>query len=215
VVGGLSYATILQNAQTATQFANLITRDPVTNQIVSISQTNTNLFKTEVAGLDADVKYAYDVTDADRISLLANGTYFARYLTQNSDGSWTSQIDKGLTSVGGVISRFRGNATLEYQRSSLLNISMTQNFQKRYHDVPGNITGAPRYVSAYETVDAQATFLGLKNLKFTLGGKNIFNKNPPYANYASSANNFIGGYDVTYGDPRGSFVYGKVVYSFH
>jgi iron complex outermembrane receptor protein len=215
VVGGLSYATILQNAQTATQFADLITRDPVTNQIISISQTNTNLFKTEVAGLDADVKYAYDVTDADRISLLANGTYFARYLTQNSDGSWTSQIDKGLTSVGGVISRFRGTATLEYQRSSLWNISMTQNFQKRYHDVPGNITGAPRYVSAYETVDAQATFLGLKSFKFTLGGKNIFNKNPPYANYASSANNFIGGYDAIYGDPRGSFIYGKVVYSFH
>jgi iron complex outermembrane receptor protein len=217
VVGGLSYATILQNAQTATEFASLITRNPTTNQIISISQTNTNLFKSEVSGLDSDLKYAYDMTDADRISLLVDGTYLQRYLAQNSDGSWTEQLDKGLNNVavGGVISRFRGIATIEYQRLSSWNISLSQNFQKRYHDVPGDISGAQRYVSAYETVDAQASFVGIKNFTFTLGGKNIFNKNPPYANYAASANNFIGGYDVSYGDPRGSFVYGRVVYSFH
>ena len=58
--GGLSYATILQNAQTATEFASLITRDPTTNQIISISQTNANLFKSEVSGLDADLKYSID-----------------------------------------------------------------------------------------------------------------------------------------------------------
>jgi iron complex outermembrane receptor protein len=92
---------------------------------------------------------------------------------------------------------------------------MTGNFQKRYHDSAGNITGETRFVSAYETLDAQASYIGLPNFTFTLGGKNILNKNPPYANYAASANNFIGGYDVSYGDPRGSFVYLRAVYSFH
>jgi iron complex outermembrane recepter protein len=213
VFGGLGYPFILQNAQTATQYAYLINRDPVTQQIISISQTNANLFRTEVAGIDGDVKYAWDVTTQDRIDVLANATYFDRYLTQNADLSWTSQIDKGLTSVGGVISRFKGIGTLGYERNSLFNVSMTGNYQKRYHDVPGNITGAQRYVSAYETVDAQASYIGLKNLTFTLGGKNIFDKHPPYANYAASANNFIGGYDVSYGDPRGSFVYLRVEYS--
>jgi iron complex outermembrane receptor protein len=215
VVGGLGYPFILQNAATATQFASLINRDPVTNQIISISQTNANLFKSNVSGLDSDIRYRIDVTDADRITLLANGTYFYRYVTQNADGSWTEQLDKGLTSVGGVVSRFRGIGTLEYERASLYNVSLTGNFQKRYHDSPSNITNVSRYVSAYETLDAQATYLGLPNFRFTLGGKNILNKNPPYANYAASANNFIGGYDVSYGDPRGSFIYGRVVYSFH
>ena len=215
VVGGLGYPFILQNATTATQYANLIKRDPVTNQIISISQTNANLFKANVSGLDSDIRYRFDVTDADRITVLANGTYFYRYVTQNANGSWTEQLDKGLTSVGGVVSRFRGIGTLEYERASLFNISLTGNFQKRYHDSPSNISNVSRYVSAYETLDAQATYLGLPNFRFTLGGKNILNKNPPYANYAASANNFIGGYDVSYGDPRGSFVYGRVVYSFH
>jgi iron complex outermembrane receptor protein len=193
----------------------LVTRDPVTNQIISISQTNANLFKSNVSGLDSDVRYRFDVTDMDRIVLLANSTYFYRFVSQNPDGSWTSDLDKGLTSVGGVISRFRGSSTLEYQRSNLFNMSLTGNFQKRYHDSAGNITGARRYVSAYETLDAQASYIGLQNFTFTLGGRNILNKNPPYANYAASANNFIGGYDVSYGDPLGSFVYGRVVYSFH
>jgi len=215
VVGGLPYSFILQNAATANQYASLVTRDPVTNQIISISQTNANLFKSNVSGLDSDVRYRFDVTDLDRIVLLANSTYFYRFVSQNPDGSWTGDLDKGLTSVGGVISRFRGSSTLEYQRSNLFNVSLTGNFQKRYHDSAGNITGARRYVSAYETLDAQASYIGLKNFTFTLGGRNILNKNPPYANYAASANNFIGGYDVSYGDPLGSFIYGRVVYSFH
>jgi iron complex outermembrane recepter protein len=215
VVGGLGYPFILQNAQTATEFASLINRDPTTGQIISISQTNANLFKSNVSGLDTDIRYRFDVTDADRITLLANGTYFYRYVSQNPDGSWTSDVDKGLTSVGGVISRFRGVGTLLYERASLFNVSMTGNFQKRYHDSASNITDVSRFVSAYETVDAQASYIGLRNFTFTLGGKNIFDKNPPYANYAASANNFIGGYDVSYGDPRGSFIYLRVQYSLH
>ena len=215
VVGGLGYPFILQNAATATQYANLINRDPVTNQIISISQTNANLFKSNVSGLDSDVRYRFDVTDQDRLTLLANSTYFYRYVSQNADGSWTGDLDKGLTSVGGVISRFRGSSTLEYLHNSLFKMSLTGNFQKRYHDSPGNISGASRFVSAYETLDAQASYIGLPNFTFTLGGLNILNKNPPYANYAASANNFIGGYDISYGNPLGSFIYGKVVYSFH
>jgi iron complex outermembrane receptor protein len=214
VVGGLGYPFILQNAQTATEFASLIKRDPVTNQIISISQTNANLFKSNVSGLDSDMRYRLALTDADSLYFLTNATYFYRYVSQNPDGSWTGDLDKGLTSVGGVISRFRGTSTIEYERASLFNVSMTGNFQKRYHDSPGNISGVQRYVSAYETLDAQASYIGMPNFTFTLGGKNILNKNPPYANYAASANNFIGGYDVAYGDPRGSFIYGRAVYSF-
>jgi iron complex outermembrane receptor protein len=150
----------------------------------------------------------------DRITFLLNGTYFYRYVSQNPDGSWSSQLDQGLTAGGGVVSRFRATGTLEYERASLFNISLTPNFQKRYHDAASNFTGVNRFVSAYETLDAQASFLGLKNFVFTLGGRNILNKNPPYANYAATANNFIGGYDVSYGDPAGSFIYGRVVYSF-
>ena len=215
VGGGLNYATILQNAQTATQFASLITRNAA-GDIVSISQTNANLFKSAVSGLDIDLKYGFRVGNLGRVTLLGNGTYFYKYDSQNADGTWTGQLDKGLAPVaaalGGVISRWRYNATVAYEMDSW-NVSISQNFQKKYHDVPSSITQVPRDVSAYDTIDAQASYLGLKSFKLTVGAKNLFDKIPPYANYAASANNFIGGYDLSYGDPRGRFVYASVSYS--
>jgi len=211
VVGGLNYATILQNAQTATQFANLITRNAA-GQIVAISQTNANLFKSAVSGLDIDLKYGFRVGNAGRITVLGNGTYFYKYDSQNPDGTYTPQLDRGLTSIGGVISRWRYSATALYETDAW-NFSVTQYFQKKYHDVPSSITQVPRDVSAYDIIDAQASFLGLKSLKVTLGVRNLFDKKPPYANYAASVNNFIGGYDISYGDPRGRFLYAGVGYS--
>src|SRR5882757_8333515 len=212
VVGGLPVATILQNAASATQFASLITRDANGN-IVFISQTNANLFKVNVSGLDIDLRYAFDIGDFGRITLVGDGTYFYKFATQNPNGSWTGQVDKGLTTVDGIISRWRHNLSLIYDIGDW-DASLTQHFQKKYHDSAGNITGATREVGVYDTFDGQLSYHLAKAWTFTLGVINIANAAPPYANYAASANNFVGGYDLTYGDPRGRFVYGRVGFQF-
>jgi len=215
VVGGLGYAAILQNAQTATQFANLISRDAAGN-IVAISQTNANLFETQVSGVDVDLRYSIPVSDFGTLMLNGNGSYFYKYDAQNADGSWTGQLDKGLNNIsnGGIVSRFRYNTTAVFEAHTW-NVSVTQNYQKRYHDAPSSISLTPRYVSAYDTVDAQASYTGLKSFNFTVGVRNLFDKVPPYANYASSTNNFVGGYDISYGDPLLRFVYARVKYTLH
>jgi iron complex outermembrane recepter protein len=46
-----------------------------------------------------------------------------------------------------------------------------------------------------------------------VGARNLFNRAPPYANYGGTANNFVGGYDLGYGDPLGRFVYLTAQYS--
>ena len=112
---------------------------------------------------------------------------------------------------GGVISRWRFNNTLSYHIGGF-DVAFTQNYQKRYHDAPSNISAQARYVGQYQTFDLQASYSLEKNWIFTLGVINLFNTNPPYANYAATANNFIGGYDISYSDPRGSFLYGRVTY---
>jgi iron complex outermembrane recepter protein len=215
VVGGLPVATILQNAASATQFASLITRDANGN-IVFISQTNANLFKENVSGTDVNLRYAFNIGDYGRISVLGNGTYYYKFATQNPDGSWTGQIDKGLTTVSGVISRWRHSASLVYDIGPF-DASITQHFQKGYHDANGSILGvnAKRNVGVYDTFDAQASYHLTPQWTFTMGMINVTDTNPPYANYASSANNFVGGYDLSYGDPRGRFVYGRVGFQFH
>jgi iron complex outermembrane receptor protein len=212
VVGGLPVATILQNAASATQFSSLITRDANGN-IVFISQTNANLFKQNVSGMDIDLKYAFDIGDYGRISILGDGTYYYKFATQNPDGSWTSQLDKGLTTVSGVRSRWRHSLSLVYDIGPW-DASLTQHYQKRYHDSAASVTGATRYVGQYDTVDGQVSYHMNKAWTFTAGVINIGDTAPPYANYASSANNFVGGYDLSYGDPRGRFVYGRVAFQF-
>jgi iron complex outermembrane receptor protein len=92
-------------------------------------------------------------------------------------------------------------------------LSLTQNFQKRYHDSASSVTDEFRYVNAYDTIDGQLYFTGVKDMKLTLGVRNLFNAVPPYANYAATTNNFIGGYDVSYGDPLQRFVYLRAQYS--
>jgi iron complex outermembrane recepter protein len=212
VVGGLPVATILQNAASATQFADLITRDANGN-IVFISQTNANLFKVNVTGTDADFKYAFDIGDYGRLSFLVDGTYYYKYATQNPNGSWTGQIDKGLTTVSGVISRWRHTASMVYSIGNW-DASIIEHYQKRYHDSASNVTGATRDVGSYDTLDLQASYHLLKSWTLTAGVINIADTDPPYANYAASANNFVGGYDLSYGDPRGRFVYGRVAFQF-
>jgi len=211
-VGGLSTATILQNAQTATQFASFITRDADGN-IVSISQTNANLFKTYVSGVDLNLRYAVPVGPGQVFSVL-DGSYTYKFANQNSNGTWTSQLNFGLPTVSGIHLRWRHTFTLGYQTPDWA-VSMTQHFQEGYHDGASSVTGVFRQVSPYDTFDVQASYSGLHSFQFTLGAQNVANRIPPYANYASSANNFIGGYDISYGDPRGRFVYGTVSYTLH
>lgn len=208
-VGGLPYTTILASAANENEFASFITRDAAGN-ITAVQQTNANLFKTDVSGLDADLRYAFDLPEG-RVSLLANGTYYYRYVIQNANGTYTSQLDQGIDTVG-FVSRFRYLATAIYDINDF-NLSVTQNFQKKYHDGPSDITGVNREVSAYDTVDAQVNWTGLNHFKLTLGARNIFDKNPPYTNYGSSVNNFVGGYDLSYGNPVGRFVYVSATYS--
>jgi iron complex outermembrane receptor protein len=212
VVGGLPVSVILQNAASATQFASLITRDANGN-IVFISQTNANLFKTNVSGTDVDFKYAFDIGDYGRISFLLDGTYYYKFAEQNPDGSWTGEIDKGISTEPGVISRWRHTASLVYSIGNW-DASLIEHFQKKYHDSAGNITGATRMVGAYDTLDTQLSYHLNKAWTFTAGVINIADTAPPYANYAASANNFVGGYDLSYGDPRGRFIYGRVGFQF-
>ncbi len=211
--GGLPYNVILANAANATEFASYVTRDSSGN-IVFISQTNANLFKTYVSGLDINLEYDYPLGPG-YVQLQGNGSYYYTYNDQQFNGTWISQINQGDAQVavdGGVIVRWRHTLTLGYVAPSW-QISATQNYQEPYLDAPSTITQTPRYVSAYDTLDMQGSYTGLEHFDFTLGVKNLFNHNPPYTNYGSITNNFVGGYDLSYGVPYGRYVYATISYT--
>jgi iron complex outermembrane receptor protein len=95
---------------------------------------------------------------------------------------------------------------------------VAQNFQKSYHDVPNadpdpNAVPQSRRVGSYLTYDAQASYTGFDRLKLTLGVRNLFDRDPPYANSGGQIS-FQSGYDPEYADPRGRFIYFRASYAF-
>jgi iron complex outermembrane receptor protein len=100
-----------------------------------------------------------------------------------------------------------------------VNVSFAQRYQPGYNDLPGTFEDPsdpafkPRRVAAYITYDAQAAWQYNKALLLTLGVRNLTDIDPPYSN-AGGQTAFQSGYDPTYGDPRGRFVYGRVNYKF-
>jgi len=219
VVGGLGSTYILSNAARTLQYAQFVNRGAADGNaagvgpIESIVQTNSNLFKTQVAGIDVDANYRLRLDNGNRFSFRLSGTYMGKYDVQGADGTYTSSLDQALNASGGVVLRWKHNASLTWDKGPYA-VSLLQNYQKGYTDVVGNLAPAgsmPPKVDAYQTFDLQLAYAGIKNTKLTLGVKNMFDRDPPYTNLTS---NFLGGYDVSYADPRGRFIYASATYTY-
>lgn len=217
VLGGLNFATILANADNATRFSNFLIRGaPDGNAsglgpILSVIQTNANLFKVKLSGYDVNLVGRPDIGAAHHLTLRLDGTYMWQYIRQNFDGSYSNNMDTEIPAGGGVTPKWRHVASATYDRGPWM-LSVQQNFQDSYNDITGNQVGAvPRHVGVYETYDAQARFSGIRNLQLTLGVKNFTDRDPPYTN---GGGQFAAGYDIAYADVRGRFIYGSVKFMF-
>ena len=219
VVGGLGSTYILANAERTTQYARFINRGAADGNaagvgpIESIIQTNSNLFKTQVAGVDVDAMYRLRLGERNRVNLRLSGTYMSKYDVQTADGGYTSSLDQALNASGGVVLRWKHNASVTWENGAYA-ATLMQNYQKRYTDALANLApaGTPaRKVKAYQTFDTQLAYSGFKNTKLALGVKNMFDRDPPYTNLTS---NFLGGYDVSYADPRGRYIYVTATYTY-
>ncbi len=215
---GLSTATILSDP---VRYANLITRGaPDGNAsgagpILGISQALTNLGKTNVSGVDVDWLGRVYNTPGDKVTLRLDGTYFTRYDTQNLDGSYTKAINNPATSgLGiGVVLRWRHVASVSWDHGPFA-ATFQHNYQVGYADLNTSLQPASvptRHVGSYTTLDTQVAYNGIKNAKFAIGVKNLADRDPPYTNYGAG---FVGGYDLSYADVRGRFVYGSASYKF-
>ena len=213
---GVPIATILGDPVT---YASYILRGPPDGNasgagpILGIQQALTNLGKTNVEGVDVDVKARVLNIDNNKLTLRLNGTYMSKHESQNLNGSFTNAINNPSALNIGVILRWRHTASATYERGPWV-ASVVQNYQVEYNDLRTSLQAAsvvPRYVAPYETYDTQVSYLGFKSLRLVLGVKNILDRDPPYTNYGGG---FVGSYDLSYTDVRGRFVYGTLAYTF-
>ena len=215
---GLTTATILGDP---VRYASYIVRGPSDGNasgvgpITGILLSLTNLGKSIVSGIDLDLKGRVMNGEFGKLTLRMNGTYVSKYDQQNLDGSYTSSINNPAAStVGiGVVLRWRHTASATWESGPWL-ATLAQNYQVGYRDLRTSLQAAtvtPRNVGSYQTLDAQAGYTGIKDMKFTLGVKNLLDKNPPYTNYGAG---FVGSYDLSYTDVRGRFAYVTAAYTF-
>ena len=219
VIGGIGATAILADVTSVTRFSNLVTRGAPSNglpgPIISIDQHNQNLDKIHIQGIDIDFKTRVVTNTIGKYTFSLNGTYFTRYDSQNPDRSYTGLVADANAQtplLGSVIPRWKHIASVSWDYGPW-NALVAQNFQSAYNDLASTITGDTRRVGVYETFDLQGSYTGIKGLTLTAGIKNVFDKDPPYSNVGGQVF-FQAGYDASYADVRGRFIYGNVRYAF-
>jgi iron complex outermembrane recepter protein len=216
ITTGIPIATILGNLDL---YGSLVTRgapDPnfpdLPGRIATIDQRYINLGAVHVQGVDIEAHARSPVMDWGRLSFNLNGTYYLRYDNQNTDGTWTGTVGTAFGSVNtGIIPRWKHYASLTWDKGPW-SATLAQTFQDSYTDWSPDLDGNLRTVGTMSLWDLQGSYTGFKNLKLTLGVKNLFDRDPPISN---QQNTFILGFDPSYYDPRARFVYASVTYKFY
>jgi iron complex outermembrane receptor protein len=215
IVNGIAPPVVLGDLN---QFGGLVTRGPedpnfpgLPGRIQLIDQTYINLGAIRIQGVDIDARYRAPVQPWGRVSFSLSGTYYLRYDAQNPDGSYTGAVGTALgTVVTGIVPRWKHYATATWEQGPW-SATIAQTYQTSYTDQQPDLDGNPRTVGSMSIWDLQGTYSGFKNWKFALGVKNLFDRDPPKSNQQTT---FILGFDPSYYDPRGRFVYTTVSYSF-
>ena len=211
----LSSTFILENEAI---YQDRVTRGP-SGEIIAIDQRLENTGKVALRGVDFDLRGSLN-TDVGRVGLNWVATYMDKWKSQNPDGTWSNDLGETSGSVAGYIPRLRHSTTLTWE-SGAWGVAATYNWQSGATDQCGNLLQddfgncAPqdlRRAGSYETIDAQVKWTGIKNVALTLGARNLLDRDPPYVNASGGA--FQSGYDPTYVDPRGRFVYLTATYKF-
>ena len=181
---------------------------------------NTGTMKSQ--GLDFDIRYRENLGPG-RLDIGLNSTYYIKF-DQSTPGAGTShKVGTIVDPLGnplissttnrdgvGVVLRYKQYLTGTWTQGAWAT-TLGNQYATGYGggvDLDGNFT----HNGSMSIWDLQVAWTGIKNLNLTLGGRNIFDKQPPF--YVPVSNQFQVGYDPSQYDPRGRFVYLTGTYKF-
>jgi iron complex outermembrane receptor protein len=203
-------------------YTGLVTRD-ANNNITQIITKNVNVGAITTAGVDFDVKWQSLKSSMGQFNAELNGTWIQKYDEQTIDGSTQHSVGRttdengnpiNAITNGGIILRWKAELTGGWNYGPF-GVNVTDNMQSSYWDAPpfNSADGVtPRRVGAFSTWDLQGQYTGFKNLTWRLGVRNIGDRKPPRV--TTNGTYFQAGYDPTYYDPHGRFVYTSASYTF-
>lgn len=199
-------------------YANLV----VLNSDGTVDQTkaiSANVGSAAFSGIDLNASYRTRLANGV-LGLSMYGTYMIRAEETSPSGVTSKKVatmveENGDPVIGadsgGVIVRWKHLMTVSYTTGPW-KMSLSQNFYTGYRTGDRQWDGEKNFVPDQSIYDVQAVYSGVKNMRFTVGVKNLFDKNPPI--YIPVSNQFAAGYDISMYDPRSRFVYVSAAYKF-
>ena len=218
-IGALSPGDVLALAFAGNPIAVPLVTRSANGTILQINTTNVNLGDLAASGVEVNARWRSPDFAFGRVTTSLTATYMDRYDQTLPDGSVQGSValtanaaGNAITALGnngGIIMRWKHNLDIVVDKNDWT-FSATQHFQGGYHDFPDNF-GNPHDIGAFSTWDAQVAQQITKELRWSIGVKNLFDRNPPEAAYGLF---FQTGYDPTYYDGRARFLYGTLAYKF-
>ncbi len=214
-ITSFTLATILNNSRL---FPGAFIREPGTNRLLTVDTRWLNAGDTATKGLELSMRGNTTLAGA-RVSAGLDGTYLlekkSRIATSpvfgpSEVGRFTRSSDLGI--------RWKHTAFVTYARGDW-SASLRQQYSGKYAGFvpPGIANGtflpsAPQWdpiVKAYTLYNASFSYTGIKNLTLTAGVRNLFDKDPPFANSYDSSTGSGSSWEPRVADPRGrSFLLG-------
>jgi iron complex outermembrane recepter protein len=162
-----------------------------------------NQTELRTKGVDLDLRWTIGKTSFGNWSLQSTNTYTHSYKTSLVAGG---ELEELAGTYG--IPRYRSNSTLTWDYADF-GVSATFNHVSKYQQSDSAPPGVPENVGAWDTLDLQTTYSGLKGLRLTFGVRNVLDRAPPPDLSSGSVP-----YDVTQHNPRGRYYYAGAVYRF-
>ncbi|HQR04850.1 MAG: TonB-dependent receptor [Proteobacteria bacterium] len=204
---------VKENAQDLVSTGTRVVRDPVSNAITMVQANFINASSVNTDGLDLDSRYKF-ATTVGEIGLGAQWTYI---LTYDLKTTANSRVVDGVgslnsTNFAGPVPKQRGTLSATWKQGNQSAAVFWRYIDSYRNDRAGAFITA-RNISAWKTVDLQykvdfrGLFPGNGTTSLTVGGTNITNRNPPFAQLLLA-------YDPKTADPRGRVLYFNLKHSF-
>ncbi len=211
IVSADSVQSIVNGEQTP-QYAGRVIRAPATpadialgapGAILVVLNRYSNQTELRTKGFDLDLRWVMVKNSTGKWTLQSSNTYVHSYKTSLVAGG-------PLLEFAGTygIPRYRSNSTLSWDTGPW-SVSATFNHIAQYAQSSSAPPGVTNDIGNWDTLDFQGSYSGFKNLRLTLGVRNIGNIAPPIDLSSGGIP-----YDITQHNPRGRFMYAGLKYQF-
>lgn len=213
--------TVTRNAQGDPAYAGLVTRDPITGDILNITKTLTNSGRLKTQGWDLDVSYRENLGPGV-LSIGLNGTYYTKFDQASPSGAVSQKVGTYINGCGnpvisstagldgyGVVLRYKQYLSATWSQdnwAATIANNYATGYQTECYYTDENPDGVKNSIGSASTWDLLLSYSGIKNVVLSLGARNVFDTEPRGV-FIAVSNQFQPGYDASQYDPRGRFVY--------